>query len=435
MGSWDYYCALCGSTFYGGEISSKSRTARLLRARRLSEANRQIKKLAEEGSPIPDELQREADENKDEPGEDENEPMSMGGFDDDHSYDPAVITEKESKWTLDLQCVGLNLQLDSPSKAFLSSIGTGDDYGGLNVHAGDDPNYPDDDFFSAYYDFNVANGGNTVYPFHPKCLDLFRLSVAHESGSGATPVSVDGSWIPRSPDLDMDTLFAILENLGNGFVARLEINYGDPEPPCEQFWESNPGEELFVADPTSDDELVQGMILSVWHDADNHFVTGNAMPFAQTEGSNDLFAKLPFELLLNVISELESSSLLSLLNASPHVHRALEGNSSLWLSHIAKSMPWFFELHEFLNNLTNSNDEDGNGTTGFKADALRDKSLRRFFVWAHHVTTPRVGKTGPFMGVANRRRIWSVCQQVADPYLARLQSPAAVLEDATEEAA
>ncbi|KAJ5812525.1 hypothetical protein N7474_008826 [Penicillium riverlandense] len=316
MGSWDYYCALCGSTFYGGEICPKSRRARLLRARRLSEANRQIEKLVEEGAPIPEELQREVDENKEEPGEGEDDPMSKNGFDEDHSYDPDIITEKESKWTLDLQCVGLNSDLDSLSKAFLSGIGTCEDYGGVSVNAGDDPNYPDDDFFSTYYDFNV-DGGTTVYPFHPKCLDLFRLLVAHKSGSGATPVSVDGSWVPRSLDLDKDTLFAILDELSNDFTCRLDINYGDPEPPHEQFWESNPGEELFVADPTLDDELVQGMILSVWHGADNQPLTGNATPFAQTEDRDDLFAKLPFEMLLNVISELDSSSLLNLLNASP----------------------------------------------------------------------------------------------------------------------
>ncbi|KAJ5610112.1 hypothetical protein N7510_006831 [Penicillium lagena] len=368
MGSWDYYCALCGSTFFGGKISQKPRSARFLRARRLSAADRQIEKLTREGAPIPEELHREFDENNEESSEDKNDASSMDEFDEDHRYDPNVITEEESTWTLDLQCLGLNSE-SSPSKAFLSGIGTSEDYGGLRVDAGDDPNYPDDDFFSAY----CITGESPVYPFHPKCLDLFRLLVAHKSGSGATPVSVDGSWIPLSLDLDKDTLFAILHERGK-FSSRLDIDYGDPEPPDEQFWESKPGEELFIADPTRDDELVKSMILT-----------------------RVFFPYKPIERF-------------------PHVHRALDGSSSLWLRYIGKAMPWFFELHDFLGNLTDSND-DGHGTTSSNADALRDKSLRRFFVWADRITTPRVGKKGPFIGVANRRRIW------------------AVIEDATEEAA
>lgn len=358
-------------------------------------------------------LQREVDENEEESGEDEND------SDEDYGYDPGVITEKESQWNRDLQCLGLDLKSTSLGKTFLSGIGTCGVYGGANIG---------DDFFSTYSD---SFAENPVYPVHPKCLDLFRLLVAHKSGTGATPVSVDGSWIPRSLDLDTGTLFAILDERSNRFNC-LEMDYGDPEiDHNEQFWESRQGEELFIADPTLDDELVKGMILSVWHDADNQPLTGNTALFAKTEDSNDLFAKLPFELLLNVISELEASSLLSLLNASPHVHRALDSGSSLWLNCIGKSMPWFFELHEFLDNLTGSND-DGRGNASSNADAFRDKSLRRFFVWANHITTPRVGQMGPFMCVANRRRIWDVCQQLVDPYLAQLQSPDAVIEDASE---
>lgn len=419
-GSWDYYCACCGSTFDGGVISEQPRTARFLRARRLFEANRQIEKLAGEGAPIPEELQREFDENREESGEDEDDQSSMDKLLEDYSYDPDVITKEESKWTLDLQCLGFNSKLASLSKAFLSGFGTFEDYGGLNVDAGDDPNYPDDAFFSAYTDFSSGEG--YVYPFHPKCLDIFRLLLAHKSGSGETPVSVDGSWVPQSFDLDKDTLFAVLDERSGAY--RLEIDYGDPEPPHEQLWESRPGEELLIADPTCDDELVRGLILDAWHNVDNHVpLTGNATTFVQTEDHNDPFAKLPFELLLNVISELESSSFMSLLNASPHVYRALDGNNSLWLSQIRKSMPWFFELHDILDNLPDSSN-DSYGTTNPKADTLRDKSLRGFFVWAYRITTPRVGKTGPFMGVANRCRIWGVCQQLVDPYLARLQSPA-----------
>lgn len=38
------------------------------------------------------------------------------------------------------------------------------------------------------------------------------------------------------------------------------------------------------------------------------------------------------------------------------------------------------------------------------------------FVWLDAMTTPRVRVRDPWLGVANRRRIWGVCGQLADEY-------------------
>ncbi|OJD31475.1 f-box domain protein [Diplodia corticola] len=49
-----------------------------------------------------------------------------------------------------------------------------------------------------------------------------------------------------------------------------------------------------------------------------------------------------------------------------------------------------------------------------------DVDYRKLFLWLDHATTPKHWMDGPFLAVANRRRIWGVCEQLADTYHARL---------------
>lgn len=76
-------------------------------------------------------------------------------------------------------------------------------------------------------------------------------------------------------------------------------------------------------------------------------------------------------------------------------------------------------MHDFLSDSVNL---AGDGTQDLVSsyNPSHHRSLRRFFAWANHITTPRVGMKGPFMGVGNRRRIWGVCGHLVDLYLARL---------------
>lgn len=106
----------------------------------------------------------------------------------------------------------------------------------------------------------------------------------------------------------------------------------------------------------------------------------------------------------------------------------MDGHHYFWLRHPRESMPWFFEIHEFL-----ADRIDSYGITSSKTDELRGKSLRPFIMWGNCVTKPpRHGKRGPFMSVAKLRRIWGgggVLNSLWSPmYLAKLRSsPAYVL--------
>ena len=422
MGDWDYYCALCGSTFSNIHISRKPRTARFLRARRLSEATRPIKELEEKGEPIPGELQKTVQENQ----KREDDADSLDSYDEENSYDPEIITKEEAAWIEELQCLGFNANSTTLNKAFLSNIGESAGLGGLEVE-GDDPNFPEDNFMSAYWGFD---GTQYAIPFHHRCIDVFHFLVAHKTGRKKLAESSDGYWMPQSRSFDKDSLYSILDAHSAEYVSSLDLKYGDPEPPLEQYWMASPGEEIFIAHPTRDDESVQGMILDAWHGTETS--PSDHQPKSFSEGTKDPFARLPFELLLNVVSEFDIPSLVNLMSSSAHVYRSLDNNYSFWLQFVKKSMPWFFELHRFLESLAPSI-QNGRGVSD-DADALGDKSLFRLFKLADKATTPRKHMRGPFMGIANRRRIWGVCKQIVDPYISQAEDAAAQTDDEGEEA-
>jgi hypothetical protein len=56
------------------------------------------------------------------------------------------------------------------------------------------------------------------------------------------------------------------------------------------------------------------------------------------------------------------------------------------------------------------------------------------YLWLDKVTTPRFGMEGPFMGIANRRRIWRVCEEVKKVYMERVSQDAKLNDQDDEDA-
>lgn len=44
-----------------------------------------------------------------------------------------------------------------------------------------------------------------------------------------------------------DVLFDVFEGLNGGMYVRLQLDYGEPEPPAEQVWYSNKGQEVSLS--------------------------------------------------------------------------------------------------------------------------------------------------------------------------------------------
>lgn len=404
MSSTDYYCALCGSTFSNYHIAEKPHSAGLRQAFRSSQAKKQAL------NPARDEGQGSVQASLTREDEDdipiENDEM--------YTYDPSIISREDAKWVYDLQCLGINSATEVPRKGFVSTISHQSTYGMIKVHDHDDEDIFAINYFTAYHD--TTNSGKKVYPFHPNCWDLFKIALEYQL-SGKKPLSAVGSWFPlleATSNLDKALLFDVMSRHGNNQVRRLSgIDYGEPDPPNQARWVARPGEELFLADPTRAIEDNKAIIAEKWSSMLSINRRRSTSPPQEIQ-ETDPFSRLPYELLSMVLSELEASSLIGLFSASPHVHRVVSDIPLFWLEAMRSSMPWFFEIQEFLDTFS----EGQTIKSGADPDFNR---LRVLCLWANHITTPRVGMTGTFMGIANRRRIWGICRQLTDIYTKRLE--------------
>jgi hypothetical protein len=109
---------------------------------------------------------------------------------------------------------------------------------------------------------------------------------------------------------------------------------------------------------------------------------------------------LPFDILDTIFQHLSVNDTLRLMQASYHVNTTT-AEPQFWVRMIRTHLaPWFWEIGDLLAERILSSDFD----------------YKRLFLWLDKVTTPKYGLYAPFMGVANRRRIWGVCGQLAPAY-------------------
>lgn len=115
---------------------------------------------------------------------------------------------------------------------------------------------------------------------------------------------------------------------------------------------------------------------------------------------NDPLNRLPHDILYMVFPYLSGKSIFSLMQASWHVFSATQ-NNGFWKRMIRHDfLPWFWELDGL--------DESEN---------LKEVDYKQLYLWLDSLTKPTFGMEGPFMRIANRRRIWSVCEEFGEHYL------------------
>lgn len=185
------------------------------------------------------------------------------------------------------------------------------------------------------------------------------------------------------------------------FSSRLDrLDYGNPGPPNEQWWAYEAGKEFIVVHPTAGLKDTTALIRERWMKSIQLVSPSDRLRRCNT----DTFQKLPLELLLNICNKLTPTSLFQLALASPTID-ALLGDKPFWKQYLPINMPWSFELLSLF--------DDESQTFFQKVDY---KSLVR---WVDQEATPRLFMRGPFMSIANRRRIWHVCEQIEAIYSGR----------------
>ncbi|KAK0708498.1 hypothetical protein B0H67DRAFT_648554 [Lasiosphaeris hirsuta] len=372
--SWDCYCTICGGPF---EICQ----FRTIRKAKPADSQHQATDATGDG--------RERAE----------EPSSAGEYDSDESdeseygfgndvYDEDIITADEARWTRTLSVLGLNPHAAGAKKAFVSGPGRYYDRSIVDVEVGDDPSYPYTEAYR-FRCYSPDDDDDPVFPFHRPCYELLAQALTRTDGV-ETAVKQVGK----------DALYAAMQSIPHPIRRCLSLDYGFNAKAQEQWWRCMLGYEFVVAPldctPASS-ALLRATIAS--HSFQPAAVARDLAPKVR----NDLFQKLPFEIFHMVLSLVgDNDAVLSLCRASWPVNAALRDNEPFWRSRIRTSLRCLFELHPLI--------ADDHLPPG--------KSLKGLLLALDALTRPRKHMRGPFMGLANRRHVWSVCEQLVDVYLA-----------------
>ncbi|KAL6901479.1 hypothetical protein GGI43DRAFT_403137 [Trichoderma evansii] len=379
MGSWDCYCAICGGPFSTCSVAQKPRSARFFRRHGISQPQSSSSSQAEE-STEDDHADTTAETGDDgTASEAPIEEITAEDKEEDGSYDPDVISPRQTAWLDDLHVLMTTEDEDTGEQVgCISGVGGyGDSAQVYNLDEGDDPNF-DPETEVVLYDGSL--------PFHWPCFEILGTVLEGKAG-------ING--------LNKLKLYRVMMQAHPMFSSRLDrLDYGNPGPPNEQWWCYEAGKEFIVIHPTIRFKKTTALIRDRWMKSIQVVSPSDRVRRCST----DTFQKLPLELLLNICNKLTPISLFQLALASPAVD-ALLGDKPFWKQYLPIQMPWSFELISLF--------DDESQTLFQNVDY---KSLVR---WVDQEATPRLFMRGPLMSIANRRRIWHVCEQIEGVYSGR----------------
>ena len=275
------------------------------------------------------------------------------------------------------------------SRAFISGPGVYHDRGGVYLEAGDDTNYSSGKLWGikCYY-YNCVKE-DLVFPFHWPCYELLARAL---TGTNDVETAIK--------QVDNDVLYTIMRSSPLPERGRgLSLDYDVNSKAQEQWWLCIPGYEFVVApfgDPSANSMILHATISS------SSFQLRAVDHDLRPKVNNDPFRKLPYDIVHAILGFVwDNDSILSLCQASWLVCCTLRDDESFWRGRIRRSLACLFELDHLI-----ANDHE----------LLRGKSFKGLLLALDSLTRPKRHIRGPFMGLANRRRVWGVCEQIADLY-------------------
>lgn len=405
MGDFDCYCFLCSGPLFEPQLGSASPQALRKRRQRVEE-----KRLALKAG-----LRYVSDSSESEDGgEEENEDdEEIDEYEERTSYDPELATEERTDWIQYLRVLGFNPNAIGGSKAWISGRARYDDGGVIEVfdgsglsflrqnilaketHINIDPNQPSLDENRCYDCYVPTNGNEVVFPFHSSCMAVLK-KVYEWSLNSSSYKKMKGL---DSTEIDMDSLYDAATDLCDPYAVYLKLKYGDISG-AEQCWECHPGEEYSVTDPLhSAVETIELPPVS----------TAFQSLYSRLRSSVDPFGAVPNEVIHSICTYLPGEDLSNFLMASFVAHCATL-DPTFWKSLGRSRMPWAWELWE----RTSRHDSQ----LGFPIDY---KKL--YFLVDAHTSLPFgiTRRLSGWMGLANRRRIWTTCLLLLPHYFRSLQ--------------
>jgi hypothetical protein len=245
-----------------------------------------------------------------------------------------------------------------------------------------------------------------VFPFHPVCYEALRRCISL-----------------RQPDGEIwgNALYRVFEEANGGRHVRLTLDYGDPDPPAGQVWETLLGQEvgsklrvirwglkeltrpvqILVVNPVDIPELqaevrdIKSLLRTKVDRRGDDEIKGHA--------GDDIFSRLPIELRHEIFEYLRPESILALKAASRVMHTT-SCPDSLWAAKLVETYPWLWELHDL---------------DVFQSQDLEEKTFQLLRACRENGAYSSKSHSY-FLGLANRRRIWGVCEQIRSRYLEKL---------------
>ncbi|KAI4527342.1 hypothetical protein K525DRAFT_264284 [Schizophyllum commune Loenen D] len=316
-------------------------------------------------------------------------PFSAASFEDEPEHeedkdgvDRSLLPEAAIKWLERLRAVAENEAAVGVGRCYISETGKAEMYGSLCVTPGDHPNAPasqDEDIdLSAYY--NYAEDFMGAIPLHFNCLAILKKVLER-----------DGY------DLNADTLYASFLEAHDEGLCCMRYDYYDFHGLTGQYFDLEAGHEAFVCDPIDIHQLKDYL---------DHLPTirtsGSSPPAEVTpfvSSASDPFAVLPPELIYTILLLIPRQSFIPFLLASPAARR-IQLTRSFFLARMATDMPWLWEL------LSPSASHESNSL-------LKSTDIDWRAVYTHLRIESSASRTNAIPGLANRRRIWDICNNQA----------------------
>ncbi|EEU42515.1 uncharacterized protein NECHADRAFT_80127 [Fusarium vanettenii 77-13-4] len=321
---------------------------------------------------------------REQPGDDEDVYM-------ENRYDEDVIGDEDMEWFRQARLLGFNPDASGANKFYVSGAG---EYLGAGIFDVDEGSEPD----SAIEDFDLAgvrawgdcDGEERGFPFHRQCHTVLARVLTGTEDTGK---------------INRAVLYKIFGGLISGKSRCSDLDYGHATQGQDQTWEAIPGYEYTVINPEKRESLVQDILEVI---QDEKFVETPSNLNLGHKVRWDPLREIPESLLRDILDLVDNESIFSLCKASWVIFELIRHSRNFWESRIRKNTPYFEELGE---------------TITTRRESLGGQDLRKILLWAKEASKPRVGISGLLMAVANRRRIWGVCEQIARRYHAECPDP------------
>lgn len=240
--------------------------------------------------------------------------------------------------------------------------------------------------------YRNKKGPERVIPFHWECYKTLALYLIGTSDT----TRIRKGALYRALDK-----FSVVRNSHRQPILSeyrcLSLDYGDANEAQKDYWECIPGQDYTVFSPQCQVQLKCDMAAYI---SGPEFEKPRQYHHESKRESKPL-TLLPETVIFGVSEFLDNESLISLFCASLETYSSLRDNISFWKGRIMTHLPYFFELHECLKE---------------QSQMLENRDLRKIFLWADAASKPRSGVPRFMFPVANRRRIWNVCEQIGGIY-------------------